>query len=60
MLLVHVVEYLHNQQALDRLGQLAAAGKLTQRVAEPIRRSAPPAKRRCAGGGVRGRILITF
>ncbi len=58
---VRVGEYAQNQGALDQLGQLAAAGKLTLRVAEtfPPER-APEAHKRLEAGGVRGRLVIVF
>jgi len=61
VLLVRVTEYLTNQAALARLGELVEAGKLTLRVAEtfPPERAAD-AQRKLAGGGVRGRLVIVF
>ena len=58
---VRVVEYLHNQAALEQLGQLVAAGTLTLRVAEtfPPERVAE-AQRTLEAGGVRGRLVIVF
>jgi NADPH:quinone reductase len=58
---VRVVSYLTNHEALDRLGQLVAAKRLTLRVAETF----PPeragdAHRKMAAGGIRGRLLIVF
>jgi NADPH:quinone reductase-like Zn-dependent oxidoreductase len=58
---VRVSDYLQNHEALDRLGQLVAAGKLSLRVAE----SFPPARAAAAqeklmAGGVRGRLVIIF
>jgi NADPH:quinone reductase-like Zn-dependent oxidoreductase len=58
---VRVSEYAENTAALQGLVDLAAAGKLTLRVAETF----PPeqarvAHERLAAGGVRGRLLITF
>jgi NADPH:quinone reductase-like Zn-dependent oxidoreductase len=58
---VRVMSYLHNREALDRLGQLVAEGRLTLRVAETF----PPdqaviAHRKMAAGGIRGRLLIVF
>jgi NADPH:quinone reductase-like Zn-dependent oxidoreductase len=59
--LVRVSEYLRNQPALDGLGRLVAAGKLTLRVAEtfPPERAAD-AQRKLEAGGVRGRLVIVF
>ena len=58
---VRVASYLHNQEALDRLGRLVAEGRLTLRVAEtlPPERAAD-AHRKLAGGGTRGRLVIVF
>ena len=58
---VRVASYLQNQEALDRLGQLVAARRLTLRVAEtfPPERAAD-AQRKLAAGGTRGRLLIVF
>jgi NADPH:quinone reductase-like Zn-dependent oxidoreductase len=58
---VRVTSYLLNQEALDRLGQLVAAKRLTLRVAEtfPPERVAD-AHRKMAAGGIRGRLLIVF
>lgn len=58
---VQVGEYLKNQAALAELGDLAARGKLTLRVAEtfPPERAAE-AQRRLSAGGVRGRLVIVF
>ena len=58
---VRVTSYLHNHEALDRLGHLVAEGKLTLRVAEtfPPERAAE-AQRKLDAGGVRGRLLIVF
>ena len=58
---VRVTSYLHEQQALDRLGHLVAEGRLTLRVAETF----PPARaadahRKLAAGGIRGRLVIVF
>jgi len=58
---VWVSSYLQNQEALDRLGHLAARGKLTLRVAETF----PPeragdAQRKLTAGGIRGRLVIVF
>ena len=59
--LVRVSEYVENQTALDQLGQLAAKGKLTLRVAEtfPPERAAD-AHEKLQAGGVRGRLVVTF
>ena len=48
-------------EALDRLGQLVAQGKLTLRVAEifPPERAAE-AQRKLDAGGIRGRLVIVF
>jgi NADPH:quinone reductase-like Zn-dependent oxidoreductase len=58
---VRVTSYVHNHAALDRLGQLAAKGQLTLRVAEtfPPERAAE-AQHKLAGGGTRGRLVIVF
>jgi NADPH:quinone reductase-like Zn-dependent oxidoreductase len=58
---VRVISYLENQAALDGLGQLVAAGRLTLRVAEtfPPERAAD-AQRKLAAGGTRGRLVIVF
>ena len=56
-----MTSYLLNHEALDRLGQLVAAKRLTLRVAEtfPPERAAD-AHRKMAAGGIRGRLLIVF
>jgi NADPH2:quinone reductase len=58
---VRVAEYVENQGALERLGQLAGSKKLTLRVAEtfPPER-ASEAHRKLEAGGVRGRLVIVF
>jgi NADPH:quinone reductase-like Zn-dependent oxidoreductase len=58
---VRVMSYLHNHEALDRLGKLVAEGRLTLRVAEtfPPERAAD-AQRKLDAGGTRGRLLIVF
>ena len=58
---VRVTSYVHNHEALDRLGRLVAEGKLTLRVAEtfPPERAAD-AQRKMAAGGTRGRLVIVF
>jgi NADPH:quinone reductase-like Zn-dependent oxidoreductase len=58
---VRVTSYLHNCQALDRLGRLVADGRLTLRVAEtlPPERAAD-AQRTMTAGGIRGRLVIVF
>jgi NADPH:quinone reductase len=58
---VRVTSYVHNHDALDRLGQLAAKGLLTLRLAEtfPPERAAD-AQHKLAGGGARGRLVIVF
>ena len=58
---VRVASYLHNHEALDRLGRLVTEGRLTLRVAEtfPPERTAD-AQRKLAAGGTRGRLLIVF
>src|SRR5499425_2779621 len=58
---VRVTSYLLNHEALDRLGQLVAAKRLTLRVAEtfPPERAAD-AHRKMTAGGIRGRLLIVF
>jgi len=58
---VRVVSYLHNQEALDRLGRLVTERRLSLRVAEtfPPERAAD-AQRKLDAGGTRGRLLIVF
>jgi len=58
---VRVMSYLHNQEALDRLGRLVAEKRLTLRVAEtfPPERAAD-AQRKMTAGGTRGRLVIVF
>src|SRR6266403_3707361 len=58
---VRVASYVHNHEALDRLGRLVAEGRLTLRVAEtfPPERAAE-AQRKMAAGGTRGRLVIAF
>jgi NADPH:quinone reductase len=58
---VRVISYLHNHEALDRLGHLVAKGRLTLRVAEtfPPERAAD-AQRKMNAGGIRGRLVIVF
>ena len=58
---VRVISYLHNHEALDRLGHLVAKGRLTLRVAEtfPPERAAD-AQRKMDAGGTRGRLVIVF
>jgi NADPH2:quinone reductase len=58
---VRVTSYLHNREALDRLGRLVAEGRLTLRVAEtfPPERAAE-AQRKMDAGGIRGRLVIVF
>ena len=58
---VRVASYLTNHEALDRLGQLVAEGRLTLRVAEtfPPERAAD-AQRKMDAGGIRGRLVIVF
>src|SRR5215469_12171429 len=58
---VRVTSYVHNHEALDRLGRLVADGRLTLRVAEtfPPERAAD-AQKKLAAGGTRGRLLIVF
>jgi hypothetical protein len=58
---VRVTSYLHNHEALDRLGRLVGEKRLTLRVAE----SFPPeravdAHRKMSAGGIRGRLVIVF
>ncbi len=58
---VRVTSYLENQEALDRLGQLAAQRRLSLRVAATFTpEQAASAHRRLAAGGTRGRLVITF
>jgi NADPH:quinone reductase-like Zn-dependent oxidoreductase len=58
---VRVTSYVENGEALDRLGQLVAKGRLTLRVAEtfPPERAAE-AQQKMAAGGTRGRLVIVF
>ena len=58
---VRVTTYVHNHEALDRLGRLVAAGQLTLRVEQtyPPERTAD-AQRRLHAGGTRGRQVIVF
>jgi NADPH:quinone reductase len=58
---VRVMTYVHNHEALDRLGSLVAAGRLTLRVEQtyPPERTAD-AQRRLHAGGTRGRQVIIF
>ncbi len=58
---VRVTTYVHNHEALDRLGSLVAAGQLTLRVEQtyPPERTAD-AQRRLHAGGTRGRQVIVF
>jgi len=58
---VRVTSYVENHEALDRLGDLVAKGRLTLRVAEtfPPERAAD-AQRKMAAGGTRGRLVIVF
>ena len=58
---VRVTSYLHNHEALERLGHLVAKGRLTLRVAEtfPPERAAD-AQRKMDAGGTRGRLVIVF
>ena len=58
---VRVTSYVHNGEALARLGRLVAEGRLTLRVAEkfPPERAAD-AQRKLAAGGTRGRLVIVF
>jgi NADPH:quinone reductase-like Zn-dependent oxidoreductase len=59
--LVLVADYVRNGAALAKLVELAAAGRLTLRVADtlPVERVAE-AHRRFEKGGVRGRLVLTF
>ena len=56
---VRVTSYVHNHEALDRLGRLVGEGRLTLRVAEtfPAERAAE-AQQKLAAGGTRGRLVI--
>jgi NADPH:quinone reductase-like Zn-dependent oxidoreductase len=58
---VRVTSYVHNGAALEQLGRLVAAKRLTLRVAEtfPPERAAD-AQRKMAVGGTRGRLVIVF
>ncbi len=58
---VRVTSYLENREALARLAQLVAEGRVTLRVAEtfPPERAAD-AQRKLAAGGTRGRLVIGF
>src|SRR5215472_14367076 len=58
---VRVTSYVHNHDALDRLGRLVADGRLTLRVAETfLPERAADAQNKLAGGGTRGRLVIVF
>src|SRR5256712_11841620 len=58
---VRVMSYVHNHEALDRLGHLVAEGRLTLRVAETFPpEQAANAQRKMAAGGIRGRLVIVF
>ena len=58
---VRVISYLTNHEALDRLGQLVAAKRLTLRVAETFTpERAADAQRKMTAGGIRGRLVIVF
>src|SRR5215510_9175604 len=58
---VRVMSYLHNHEALERLGRLVAEKRLTLRVAETFSpEQAAEAQRKMAAGGTRGRLLIVF
>jgi NADPH:quinone reductase-like Zn-dependent oxidoreductase len=58
---VRVTSYVHNGEALDRLGHLVAEKKLTLRVAETFPPAqAAEAQRRMNAGGTRGRLVIVF
>ena len=58
---VRVLSYVHNHEALARLGDLVAKGRLTLRVAETVPpERAADAQRKMAAGGIRGRLLIVF
>ena len=58
---VRVGEYYENQEALEDLAKLVAAGKLTLRVSEtfPPERTAE-AQQKMSRGGIRGRLVIVF
>src|SRR5262249_51932538 len=58
---VRVTSYVHNHEALDRLGRLVADGRLTLRVGEtfPPERAAD-AQKKLAAGRHRGRLVIVF
>jgi NADPH:quinone reductase len=58
---VRVAEYYENQEALQGLAELVAAGRLTLRVSEtfPPERAAE-AQQKMAKGGIRGRLVIVF
>src|SRR5215470_8354890 len=58
---VRGTSYLHNPEALERLGRLVAEKRLTLRVAETFPpEQAAEAQRKMAAGGTRGRLLIVF
>jgi NADPH:quinone reductase-like Zn-dependent oxidoreductase len=58
---VRVTSYVHNHEALDRLGRLVADKRLTLRVAESFTpERAADAQRKMAAGGTRGRLVIVF
>jgi NADPH:quinone reductase-like Zn-dependent oxidoreductase len=58
---VRVTSYVHNHEGLERLGELAAKGRLTLRVAETFApERAADAHRKMSAGGIRGRAVIVF
>ncbi len=58
---VAVTQYAANRRALEDLGRLAAAGRITPRVAATFApEDAAEAHRRLEAGGVRGRLVIVF
>jgi NADPH2:quinone reductase len=58
---VAVTQYATNRRALEELGRLAAAGRITPRVAATFApEDAAEAHRRLEAGGVRGRLVIVF
>ena len=61
VILVWVGDYLHEQGKLAGLAALAAAGRITLRVARTLpAEQAAQAHRLLEAGGVRGRLVLTF
>jgi NADPH:quinone reductase len=61
VVLVWVGDYLHERDKLADLAALAAAGRITLRVARTLpAEQAAQAHRLLEAGGVRGRLVLTF